>query len=390
MIDYSKVFNTTVSEMKPSGIRRFFDIAATMEGVISLGVGEPDFQTPWHIRKAGIASLERGKTKYTSNSGLMPLREEISRYVDRKYGVKYNPENEILISVGGSESIDNVIRAITNAGDEIIIPQPSYVCYEPMTALAGGKPVIIETRAEDDFKLTAEALKAAITPKTKALILPYPCNPTGAIMEKEDLEKIAEVLKDTNIIVISDEIYAELTFGKRHVSFASIEGMWDRTVTINGFSKTFSMTGWRLGYACGPKEIIKNVTKIHQYAIMCAPTTAQYAAIEALKNGDEAVENMKQEYDRRRKLMVSSFNEIGMTCREPKGAFYTFPSIKVSGMSSDEFCEKLLMEEKVALVPGTAFGKGGEGFIRASYCYSTEHIIEAIERTEKFLKKLGR
>lgn len=390
MIDYSKVFNTTVSEMKPSGIRRFFDIAATMEGVISLGVGEPDFQTPWHIRKAGIASLERGKTKYTSNSGLMPLREEISRYVERKYGVKYNPENEILISVGGSESIDNVIRAITNAGDEIIIPQPSYVCYEPMTALAGGKPVIIETRAEDDFKLTPEALKAAITPKTKALILPYPCNPTGAIMEKEDLEKIAEVLKDTNIIVISDEIYAELTFGKRHTSFASIDGMWDRTVTINGFSKTFSMTGWRLGYACGPKEIIKNVTKIHQYAIMCAPTTAQYAAIEALKNGDEAVENMKQEYDRRRKLMVSSFNEIGMTCREPKGAFYTFPSIKISGMSSDEFCEKLLMEEKVALVPGTAFGKGGEGFIRASYCYSTEHIIEAIERTEKFLKKLGR
>ena len=390
MIDYSKVFNTTVSEMKPSGIRRFFDIAATMEGVISLGVGEPDFQTPWHIRKAGIASLERGKTKYTSNSGLIALREEISRYVERKYGVKYNPENEILISVGGSESIDNVIRAITNAGDEIIIPQPSYVCYEPMTALAGGKPVIIETRAEDDFKLTPEALKAAITPKTKALILPYPCNPTGAIMEKEDLETIAEVLKDTNIIVISDEIYAELTFGKRHVSFASIEGMWDRTVTINGFSKTFSMTGWRLGYACGPKEIIKNVTKIHQYAIMCAPTTAQYAAIEALKNGDEAVENMKQEYDRRRKLMVSSFNEIGMTCREPKGAFYTFPSIKISGMSSDEFCEKLLMEEKVALVPGTAFGKGGEGFIRASYCYSTEHIIEAIERTEKFLKKLGR
>ena len=390
MIDYSKVFNTTVSEMKPSGIRRFFDIAATMEGVISLGVGEPDFQTPWHIRKAGIASLERGKTKYTSNSGLMPLREEISRYVERKYGVKYNPENEILISVGGSEAIDGVIRAITEVGDEIIIPEPSYVCYEPMTALAGGKPVIIETRAEDDFKLTAEALKAAITPKTKALILPYPCNPTGAIMEKEDLEKIAEVLKDTNIIVISDEIYAELTFGKRHVSFASIEGMWDRTVTINGFSKTFSMTGWRLGYACGPREIIKNVTKIHQYAIMCAPTTAQYAAIEALKNGDEAVENMKQEYDRRRKLMVSSFNEIGMTCRDPKGAFYTFPSIKISGMSSDEFCEKLLMEEKVALVPGTAFGKGGEGFIRASYCYSTEHIIEAIERTEKFLKKLGK
>lgn len=390
MIDYSKVFNSTVENMKPSGIRRFFDIAATMEGVISLGVGEPDFQTPWHIRKAGITSLERGKTKYTSNSGLMPLREEISRYAQRKYGVKYNPESEILISVGGSEAIDNVIRAITEGGDEVIIPQPSYVCYEPMVALAGGKPVIIETKAENDFKLTPEALKAAITPKTKALILPYPCNPTGAIMEKEDLEKIAEVLKDTNIIVISDEIYAELTFGKPHTSFASIDGMWERTVLINGFSKTFSMTGWRLGYACGPKELIKNATKIHQYAIMCAPTTAQYAAIEALKNGDEAVENMKKEYDRRRKLMVSSFNEIGMTCREPKGAFYTFPSIAVSGMGSDEFCEKLLMEEKVALVPGTAFGKGGEGFIRASYCYSTEHIIEAIERTGRFLRKLGK
>lgn len=390
MIDYSKVFNSTVENMKPSGIRRFFDIAATMEGVISLGVGEPDFQTPWHIRKAGITSLERGKTKYTSNSGLMALREEINRYVHRKYNVSYKPESEILVSVGGSEAIDNVIRAITEAGDEIIIPQPSYVCYEPMVALAGGKPVIIETKAEDDFKLTPEALKAAITPKTKALILPYPCNPTGAIMEKEDLEKIAKVLEDTNIIVISDEIYAELTFGKNHISFASIDGMWERTVVINGFSKTFSMTGWRLGYACGPEVIIKNATKIHQYAIMCAPTTAQYAAIEALKNGDEAVENMKKEYDRRRMLMVSSFNEIGMTCREPKGAFYTFPSIKISGMSSDEFCEKLLMEEKVALVPGTAFGKGGEGFIRASYCYSTEHIIEAIERTGRFLKKLGK
>lgn len=389
MMDYSKVLNPAVCEIKPSGIRKFFDIAATMNDVISLGVGEPDFETPWKIRKAGISSLERGKTKYTSNSGLIALRKEISNYLYRKCNVSYEPESEILISVGGSEAIDAAIRAVVSAKDEVIIPEPSYVCYEPITTLAGGVPVVIETKAEDDFKLTKKQLLSAITDKTKALILPYPCNPTGAIMEKEDLEEIASILRDKNILVISDEIYAELTFGgKKHVSIASIEGMKDKTVIVNGFSKTFSMTGWRLGYAAGPKEIIKQMAKIHQFAIMCAPTTSQYAAVEALKNCEEDVLSMLKEYDRRRKLMVSTFNEIGLTCREPKGAFYAFPSISSSGLSSDEFCERLLKEKHVALVPGTAFGKGGEGFIRASYCYSPEHIIEALKRTKEFLDTL--
>ncbi len=389
MIDYSRVLNSKVCEIKPSGIRKFFDIAATMEDVISLGVGEPDFQTPWVIRKAGIMSLERGKTKYTSNRGLEKLREEISSYVNRKQKVKYNSQNEILVSVGGSEAIDAAIRAIVNAGDEVIIPQPSYVCYEPITMLSGGVPVIIETKAENDFKITPEELSSVITPKTKALILPYPCNPTGAVMERTDLEKIAEVLTGTDIIVISDEIYSELTFtGDGHVSIAEIDGMRERTVLISGFSKAFSMTGWRLGYACGPEEIIAQMTKIHQFAIMCAPTTAQYAAVEALTACDEAVADMKAEYDRRRKLMVAGFNRMGLECREPKGAFYTFPSIKSTGLSSDEFCEKLLESEHVAVVPGTAFGRGGEGFIRASYCYSAEHITEALDRIEIFIKKL--
>ncbi|MCQ2427248.1 MAG: aminotransferase class I/II-fold pyridoxal phosphate-dependent enzyme [Clostridia bacterium] len=388
MIDYDKILNPTVTSLKPSGIRKFFDIAATMENVISLGVGEPDFQTPWNIRKAGITSLEKGKTKYTSNSGLMELRREISAYLGRKYGLSYNPDGEILLSVGGSEAIDGAIRAIISPGDEVIIPQPSYVCYEPITMLAGGVPVIIETRAEDDFKVTPEQLKAAITPKTKALILPYPCNPTGAIMERKDIEAISEILKDTNILVISDEIYSELTFGQKHVSPASVPGMWERTVTVNGFSKAFSMTGWRLGYACGPREIISMMTKIHQFAIMCAPTTSQHAAIEALKNSDEAVEAMIREYNYRRKLIVGIFNDLGLVCREPKGAFYAFPCISSTGLSSDEFCERLLKEEHVAVVPGTAFGKGGEGFVRASYCYSKEHIIEAGNRIAKFLSKL--
>ena len=388
MIDYNTILNPTVSEMKPSGIRKFFDIAATMENVISLGVGEPDFQTPWIIRKAGIASLDRGKTKYTSNSGILQLREEIAAYMQRKYNVSYDPEKEILISVGGSEAIDCAIRALVSPGDEVIIPQPSYVCYEPITQLAGGVPVIIETKAEDDFKVTAAQLRAAITPRTKILILPYPCNPTGGIMEKQDLEAISRVLKDTNIIVLSDEIYAELTFGQRHVSPASVEGLYERTVTINGFSKTFSMTGWRLGYACGPREILSQMTKIHQYAIMCAPTTSQYAAIEALRSSDEAVSGMLREYDRRRKLIVASLNEIGMTCREPKGAFYAFPSIQSTGLSSDEFAERLLREKSVAVVPGTAFGRGGEGFVRISYCYSKEHLIEAVRRMGEFLETL--
>ncbi len=389
MIDYGKVLNKTVTDIKPSGIRKFFDVAATMKDVISLGVGEPDFQTPWVIRKAGIESLHRGKTKYTSNWGLAELRQEISNYLVRKFGIEYDPKDEILVTVGGSEAIDLALRALINYGDEVIIPQPSYVCYEPMTALAGGVPVIINTKAEHDFKITAEELKAAITDKTKVVILPYPSNPTGAIMEKEDLEALAAVLKDTNIIVISDEIYAELTFsGKPHISPASIPGMWERTVTVNGFSKAFSMTGWRLGYACGPKPIIDEIVKIHQYAIMSSPTTSQYAAIEALKNCDEDVQYMLKEYDMRRRMIVSGFNKIGLTCREPKGAFYAFPSIKSTGMSSDEFCEKLLHSKKVAVVPGTAFGESGEGFIRASYCYSVEHIKEALARIEEFLKEI--
>ena len=388
-MDYSKLLSPTVVGIKPSGIRKFFDIAGTMDDVISLGVGEPDFPTPWEIRKAGILSLESGKTRYTSNRGLETLREEIGRYVERKYGVRYDAKSEILVTVGGSEAIDACIRAIASPGDEIIIPQPSYVCYEPITALCGCKPVIIETKAENSFKLTPEELKSAITPRTKALILPYPCNPTGAIMERADLEAIAAVLRDTNILVISDEIYAELTFGDAsHISIASIDGMQERTVLINGFSKTFSMTGWRLGYACGPKPVMEQLTKIHQYAIMCAPTTSQYAAIEALRNGDEAVAAMLEEYDMRRRLIVNGFNKLGLSCREPKGAFYAFPCIRSTGMSSEEFCEKLLYSEKVAVVPGTAFGESGEGFVRASYCYSTEHILEALRRIEKFLNSL--
>ena len=389
MIDYSKILSSTVQNIKPSGIRKFFDIAAKMEDVISLGVGEPDFQTPWSVRKAGITSLEKGKTKYTSNSGLEELRREISNYTNRKCGVEYDPTSEILISVGGSEAIDATLRAIITSGDEVIIPQPSYVCYEPITELCGGVPVIIETLAENDFKITAEQLKNAISDKTKALILPYPCNPTGAIMERRDLEALADILRGTNILVISDEIYSELTFSEEpHVSIASIDGMRERTILINGFSKAFSMTGWRLGYACGPKEIISAITKIHQFAIMCAPTTAQYAAIEALKNCDEAVADMKAEYNRRRRLIVNGFNKMGLTCREPKGAFYAFPCIESTGLTSEEFCERLLESKHVAVVPGPAFGKGGEGFVRASYCYSTEHIIEALKRIEEFVKEI--
>ena len=389
MINYDKILSDTVKDMKPSGIRKFFDIANTMQDVISLGVGEPDFPTPRVVRTAGIRSLELAKTKYTSNRGLELLRQEIQTYVCKKYDVDYNPGSEILITVGGSEAIDATVRAIVNPGDEVIIPQPSYVCYEPITRLAGGVPVIINTKAENEFKLTKEELLAAITPKTKALILPYPCNPTGAIMEKDDLEKIAEVLRGTDIIVISDEIYAELTFGgTRHVSIASLDGMKERTVLINGFSKTFSMTGWRLGYACGPEPILKEITKIHQYAIMCAPTTSQYAAIEALKSCDEAVANMLEEYDARRKIIVKGFNDLGLECREPKGAFYAFPCIKSTGLTSEEFCQRLLYSKKVALVPGDAFGASGEGFVRASYCYSLTHIKEALTRVGEFLEEL--
>ncbi|MBQ9807026.1 MAG: aminotransferase class I/II-fold pyridoxal phosphate-dependent enzyme [Clostridia bacterium] len=387
-MDYSKILSKTVTEIKPSGIRKYFDIAESMEDVISLGVGEPDFPTPWEIRKAGILSLESGKTRYTANRGLDSLRREICRYTERKYGLSYDPATDVIVTVGGSEAIDAAIRAITDPGDEIIIPQPSYVCYEPIVRVAGGTPVIIETLAENDFKVTPAQLLAAITPRTKALVLPYPCNPTGAIMERDDLEALAKILRGTDIVVLSDEIYAELTFnGKPHVSIAAIDGMKERSVVVNGFSKTFSMTGWRLGYALGPKEIMAQIVKIHQFAIMSAPTTAQYAAVEALRNGDEAVAMMLEEYNIRRRLIVSGFNKLGLTCREPLGAFYAFPSIQSTGMTSDEFCEKLLCAERVAVVPGTAFGQGGEGFIRASYCYSTEHITEALRRIAKFLGK---
>ena len=389
-MDYSKILSPVVTAVPPSGIRKYFDIAESMQGVISLGVGEPDFPTPWEIRKAGISSLESGKTRYTANRGLIKLRREIAEYMNRKYQLTFEPESEILVTVGGSEAIDATLRAIVCPGDEIIIPQPSYVCYEPMVRFCGGTPVILETTAENDFKVTPEMLRSALTPNTKALILPYPCNPTGAIMEREDLEALAEVLKDTNVVVISDEIYAELTFGgKKHVSIGSLPDMHDRCVIINGFSKTFSMTGWRMGYACGPRQLIEQVTKIHQYAIMSAPTTAQYAAIEALRHGDAAVQAMYEEYDMRRRLIVSGFNRIGLTCREPKGAFYAFPCIRATGLTSDEFCEKLLYSQKVAVVPGTAFGAGGEGFIRASYCYSTEHIKEALTRIQRFLDEIG-
>lgn len=389
MMDYAKLLSPVVQEVKPSGIRKFFDIANTMKDVISLGVGEPDFPTPWEIRKAGILSLEAGKTRYTANRGLEQLREEISHWMERKYGLSYDPSDEILVTVGGSEAIDGTIRAVVCPGDEVIIPQPSYVCYEPLVRLSGGIPVILETTAEHDFRVTSEMLRGALTDRTKLLILPYPCNPTGGIMERADLEALAEVLRGTDVLVLSDEIYSELTFGgRRHVSPAALEGMKERTVVVNGFSKTFSMTGWRMGFACGPAGLMEQITKIHQFAIMCAPTTAQYAAVEALRHGDDAVKAMKEEYDMRRRLIVAGFNRLGLSCREPMGAFYAFPCIRSTGLTSEEFCERLLYAERVAVVPGTAFGQGGEGFIRASYCYSTDHIKEALRRIGRFLDTL--
>lgn len=389
MMDYAKLLSPVVQEVKPSGIRKFFDIANTMKDVISLGVGEPDFPTPWEIRKAGILSLEAGKTRYTANRGLEQLREEISHWMERKYGLSYDPSDEILVTVGGSEAIDGTIRAVVCPGDEVIIPQPSYVCYEPLVRLSGGIPVILETTTEHDFRVTSEMLRGALTDRTKLLILPYPCNPTGGIMERADLEALAEVLRGTDVLVLSDEIYSELTFGgRRHVSPAAVEGMKERTVVVNGFSKTFSMTGWRMGFACGPAGLMEQITKIHQFAIMCAPTTAQYAAVEALRHGDDAVKAMKEEYDMRRRLIVAGFNRLGLSCREPMGAFYAFPCIRSTGLTSEEFCERLLYAERVAVVPGTAFGQGGEGFIRASYCYSTDHIKEALRRIGRFLDTL--
>ena len=388
MIDLDKLVNPTVDGLPPSGIRKFFDIAAEMDDAISLGVGEPDFATPWAIREAGIYSLECGQTYYTANAGLPELREEICRYTDRKYGVKYNPKSEVFVSVGGSEAIDAMIRSVVRPGDEVLIVEPSFVCYKPLTVMAGGVPVVIETKEEDSFRLLPEQLKAKITDKTKLLILPYPNNPTGGVMSKEDLEAIAEVLRGTDILVLSDEIYAELRYGEeRHTMFSAIEGMKERTVVVNGFSKTFAMTGWRLGYAMGPERIIKLMIKVHQFGIMSAPTTAQYAAIEALRSCDSDVEDMCREYNYRRRYIVDGFRAMGLSCFEPLGAFYVFPCIKSTGMSSQEFCERLLHEEKVAVVPGTAFGESGEGFVRCSYAYSIENIQEALNRIEKFVEK---
>jgi len=386
MIDYNNILSDVVKDMAPSGIRKFFDILNTMKDVISLTVGEPDFKTPWHIRVAGIESLESGKTHYTSNSGTVELREEIAAYLNRKIHVSYDPVGEIIVTVGGSEAIDLTMRALLNPGDEVIVPQPAFVCYGPIASLAGGVPVYIDTKAENRFKLTAEELRNVITPKTKLLVLPYPSNPTGAIMEKEDLEALAEVLRDTNIMVLADEIYAELTYGKEHVSIASLPGMRERTIIASGFSKAYAMTGWRLGYIAAPHEVAVQMLKIHQYAIMCSPTTSQYAAVEALRNGQSDVEEMRDEYNRRRRYIVGGLRSIGIDCFEPEGAFYVFPDIRKFGMTSEAFCEKLLMEYGVAIVPGSAFGTCGEGFARISYAYSVEHIAKAIDRIEKFTR----
>ena len=387
-MDYDKLIAPAAAAMRPSGIRKFFDLAAEMPECISLGVGEPDFKTPWAVREAGIESLEHGRTRYTSNAGLKELRAEIARYLDRRMGLKYDPAKEILVTVGGSEAIDMCIRTLVQAGDEVIIPEPCFVCYEPITTLSGGVPVHVACRQEDEFRLRADDLKAAITPKTKLLIMPFPNNPTGAVMEREDLETIAEVLRGTNIMVLSDEIYAELNYGlQNHVSIATLPGMAERTVVVNGFSKTYAMTGWRLGYACGPAPIIRIMTKIHQSAIMSAPTTSQYAAITALKDCDGEIERMRNEYNMRRRLVVKSFNDMGLSCFEPRGAFYAFPCIKSSGMSSEEFCTKLLEQKHVAIIPGNAFGASGEGYARVSYAYSVEHLMEAIRRIREFLNE---
>ena len=378
----------TIVTIKPSGIRKFFDIVSEMEDAISLGVGEPDFDTPWHIRDEGIYSLEKGRTFYTSNAGLKQLREEIAHYLRRRYQVSYDPLHEIMITVGGSEAIDIALRAMVNPGDEVLIPQPSYVSYEPCAVLAGAKPVIIPLKAENEFRLTAQELLDAITEKTKILILPYPNNPTGAIMEREDLEAIAKIVEEKDLFVISDEIYSELTYKGNPVSITQIPGMRERTVLINGFSKAYAMTGWRLGYACAPEVILKQMLKIHQYAIMCAPTTSQYAAVEALRNGDEDVQHMRESYDQRRRFLINAFEEMHLDCFEPQGAFYMFPSIKRFGMTSDEFATRLLREEKVAVVPGTAFGDCGEGFLRVSYAYSLKSLKEALSRIKRFVDRL--
>ena len=378
----------TIVNIKPSGIRKFFDLVSEMKDAISLGVGEPDFDTPWHIRDEGIYSLERGRTFYTSNAGLKELKEEIANYLRRRVHVDYDDRHEILVTVGGSEAIDMAMRVMLNPGEEVLIPQPSYVSYEPCTIMAGGKPVIIELKEENEFRLTPEELLEHITDKTKLLVLPFPNNPTGAIMEQKDLEAIAKVIIEKDLYVLSDEIYSELTYKEDHVSIASIPDMQERTILINGFSKAYAMTGWRLGYACGPRKIIEQMTKLHQYAIMCAPTTSQYAAVEALRNGDDDVAMMREAYNQRRRYLVHAFKEMGLECFEPYGAFYIFPCIKEFGMTSEEFASRFLMEEKVAVVPGTAFGDCGEGFLRISYAYSLENLKEALGRMQKFIDRL--
>lgn len=388
MIDYSKVLSERVQAVKPSGIRKFFDLASTMKDVISLGVGEPDFETPWQVRRAGIASLEKGRTFYTSNWGLQQLRDEIAGLALRRYDLFYDPHDEIVVTVGGSEAIDNALRAIVSLGDEVLIPEPSFVCYTPLTTLAGGVPVAIPTVAEEGFKLTPERLRAAITPKTKALILPYPNNPTGAIMNRQELEAIADVLRDTNIVVISDEIYCMLTYQGEHVSIAQIDGMRERTIVIDGFSKSYAMTGWRLGWAMGPRELMKSICKIHQFGIMCAPTTAQFAGIEAIRTGNDDIIHMRSQYDIRRCFLVSELRSMGLECFEPHGAFYVFPSVKSTGLTSEEFCNRLLQEQHVAVIPGDAFGESGAGHVRISYSYSMAHLREACSRIRDFLQTL--
>ena len=385
MVNYEQILSARVKEVQPSGIRRFFELAAKMPHAISLGVGEPDFETPWQIRRAGIQSLEKGQTFYTSNWGLAELRNQIAALVRRKYRLCYDADKEILVTVGGSEAIDNTIRAIVNVGDEVLIPEPSFVCYKPLTQMAGGVPVPLPTRAEDQFKLTADSLRAAITPRTKLLILPYPNNPTGAIMTRDELQAIATVIKDTNIVVLSDEIYNSLTYGPdRHVCFAELDGMKERTIVVDGFSKSYAMTGW----AMGPKELMRHICKIHQFGIMSAPTTAQFAGIEAIRTGEDDIERMREQYDLRRRYLLGELRSMGLECFEPQGAFYMFPSIESTGLSSDEFCERLLHEQEVAVIPGSAFGESGEGHVRISYSYSMNHLREACSRIRKFLQTL--
>jgi aminotransferase len=388
VINYDNVLSDKIKKIKPSGIRKFFDLASTVDNVISLGVGEPDFQTPWSIRKTAIDTLEKKRIIYSANSGLADLRTEISSYINKKMNVSYDPQNEVIVTVGGSEAIDISLRALINPGDEVLIVEPCFVCYAPIVELSGGIPVSINTRIEDNFKLTPELLKEKITKKTKLLILPFPNNPTGAIMTREDLEKIAEIIRNTNIMILSDEIYSELTYGRKHCSIVQIEGMQERTILINGFSKAFAMTGWRLGYLAAPSPIVNQVLKIHQYAIMCSPTISQYAAIEALQNCEREVKKMVAEYNIRRRLLVESFNKMGLTCFNPEGAFYVFPCIKSTGLTSEQFCEQLLENQKVAVVPGNAFGQSGEGFIRVSYAYSLKHLMEALKRIQAFLDNI--